>query len=207
MPKNIFLEIRVLKRDFFKNDTIWVARKLLGKVLVRRRANQMLAGRIMETEAYHGADDLACHASRGKTSRTKVMFGKPGRIYVYLIYGKYYCLNIVTMKTDFPAAVLIRSIEPIEGIEKMIINRGKEKNNFSDKKKIIGLSNGPGKLCQALQVDKSLNGKELNKMNGLWVKDDGFLVKEANIIASKRIGVDYARHCRDWEWNFSLSNK
>lgn len=188
----------IINNDFFQEDTLQVAEKLLGKVLVRNIDGKRLSGRITEVEAYHGPDDLACHASKGKTKRTEVMFGEPGMIYVYMIYGMYFCLNIVTMPCEFPAAILIRGIEPIEGSEEMIKNR----NLVDDKKN--KLTDGPGKLCQALRIDRKLNGGILGKKSGLWVEDDGYVLNEKNITRSKRVGVSYAKHCAEWEWNFKL---
>ncbi|HOX97547.1 MAG TPA: DNA-3-methyladenine glycosylase [bacterium] len=192
MPRNLILD-----KSFFNRNTLEVAKSLLGKILVRQIGKVRMSGRITEVEAYHGMDDLACHASKGKTERTKVMFDRPGMIYVYMIYGIYYCLNIVTMPPDFPAAVLIRSIEPIEGKKYIQKNRG-------EKTAEQNLTNGPGKLCQALAIDKKLNGKVLEEKSGLWVEDDGYLLNEKDISSCKRIGVSYAKHCADWEWNFRI---
>jgi len=188
----------ILDKSFFNRNTLEVAKYLLGKVLVREINGKRLSGRIIEVEAYHGRDDLACHASKGKTKRTEVMFGSPGTIYVYMIYGMYFCLNIVTMPREFPAAILIRGIEPMEGIKEMMKNR----NLVEDKKNI--LADGPGKLCQALKIDRKLNGEILGKKSGLWVEDDGYVLNEKNITRSKRIGVSYAKHCAEWEWNWKL---
>ncbi|MBX4190313.1 DNA-3-methyladenine glycosylase, partial [Candidatus Parcubacteria bacterium] len=118
--------MKKLDRQFFEQKTLKVARELLGKYLVRRIGNKVIAAKITETEAYCGPNDKACHASKGRTSRTEVMFGKAGHAYVYLIYGMYHCLNIVTEKENYPAAVLIRG---------------------------IGSINGPGKLCRELKID------------------------------------------------------
>ncbi|GFP30982.1 DNA-3-methyladenine glycosylase, partial [Candidatus Hakubella thermalkaliphila] len=112
-----------LPREFYQRPTLTVAQDLLGKCLIRRTEEGLLVGKIVETEAYIGENDLACHASRGKTPRNEVMFGEAGHAYVYFTYGMFYCLNVVTEKKGFPAAVLIRSVEPMEGIKLMIKNR------------------------------------------------------------------------------------
>jgi len=190
---------RLIKADFFRRETMVVAREILGKLLVRKVGGQRLSGRITEVEVYHGMDDLACHASRGRTVRTEVMFGEAGRVYVYLIYGMYYCLNLVTMPPGWPAAILVRGMVPVEGIEIMKKNR---------LKKNVGLSNltdGPGKICQAMGIDKSLNGKRLGQKAGLWLEDDGMEVGKKKIVYGKRVGVGYAKHCAQWEWNLRVN--
>ncbi len=143
----------------------------------------------METEAYVGPKDLASHASRGRTPRTELMFGEAGHTYIYLIYGMYYCFNIVTENKDYPAAVLIRALEPAEGFI--------EKN-----KKLI---NGPGKLCREMKIDKNLNGADLTG-NKIWIEDRGEGVSNSKIIANKRIGIDYAGKYKDKLWRFYIKN-
>jgi DNA-3-methyladenine glycosylase len=153
--------------------------------LVRQVNGQRLSGIIVETEAYIGPDDSASHASKGRTDRTEVMFGPPGHTYVYLIYGMYYMLNLVTDRQEFPAAVLIRALEPVAGLEIMRANRphvGQTTN----------LTNGPGKLCQALGIDKSLHDWDVTLGQQLWL-EPGEPVSEANIVAGPRIGIAYAR--------------
>ena len=139
----------MIDRVFFIRPTLIVARALLGQRLVREIDGQRLSGLIVETEAYIGFDDTASHASKGRTARTEVMFGPPGQTYVYLIYGMYHMLNLVTEPVDFPAAVLIRAIEPLEGIEFMQRHRRQTT--------IANLTNGPGKLCQALAINQAFN--------------------------------------------------
>lgn len=139
---------------------------------------------ITETEAYHGEDDLACHASRGKTPRTEVMYGEPGRAYVYMIYGMYHCLNVVTEKKDFPAAVLVRSAE-IFGFPKSKLD-------------------GPGKLCKFLKIDRKLNKWDLAKGEKLWLEPRDPKIKLPDAQKSRRIGIDYAQHCREYLWRFSI---
>ena len=170
-----------LSRSFYQQATIDVAKQLLGKYLVRRHDDGAAIGRIVETEAYIGPQDLACHASKGRTARTEVMFGPAGRAYVYFIYGFYNMLNLVTEAKDYPAAVLIRAVEPVDGIELM-----KERRKSTV---LRNLASGPGKLCQAFAVDRSLNGANLNG-HILYVEDRAEATPKFQ--ATARIGVDYA---------------
>src|SRR6266702_6472406 len=133
--------MRKLERTFYDRDTIAVARELLGKYLVHASRGVERIGRIVEVEAYLGAHDLAAHSSKGLTERTNVMFGPPGRAYVYLIYGMYHCMNVVTEKEGHGSAVLLRAIEPIKDVE--------------------GRTQGPGLLCRAMRLDQRLNGHDL----------------------------------------------
>jgi DNA-3-methyladenine glycosylase len=170
-----------IKRAFYRQATLDVARQLLGKHLVRKHAHGVTAGRIVETEAYVGPEDKACHASRGRTARTQIMFGDAGYAYVYLIYGFHHMLNIVTETVDFPAAVLIRAVEPLRGIELMARRRGT--------KKLRELASGPGKLCQAFAIDRTLNGNDLCGQV-LYLEDPG--KPPPRFVTTPRIGVDYA---------------
>lgn len=172
-----------IPRKFYKADTLEVAEKLLGCFLMREYQGVIWRARITEVEAYIGEDDLACHASKGRTKRTEVMYGEPGHAYVYLIYGMYDLLNIVTESKDFPAAILIRAVE-IEGVNK------KE-------------TNGPGKLTRFLRIDRSCNEKDITQAKELWL-EKGSKKKEEKVIKSKRIGVDYAKHCKEYLWRFEL---
>jgi DNA-3-methyladenine glycosylase len=185
----------ILKRSFYNRNTLEVAKDLLGCFLIRKINGKIIKSMIIETEAYMGADDLASHASRGRTPRTELMFGEAGHAYVYMIYGMYHCLNIVTEKKNFPAAVLIRAVK-IENI---------------DFKKI----NGPGKLCKVLKIDRKLNGLDIThapeqssvrgrrKKNKLWI-ESGKKVSQNKIIKSRRIGIGYAKHCKEYLWRFTL---
>lgn len=185
-----------LGREFFERETLTVARELLGKTLVRRIDGLLMSGRIVETEAYVGQDDLACHAARGRTARVEVMFGEAGRAYVYLIYGMYYCLNFVTEQEGYPAAVLIRALEPTEGIKTMSDNRGGRRGRE--------IASGPGKLCQAMAIDRTLNGVDVCENQKLWVADGGG-VPDDFVERSPRIGVDYAGACAMWPWRFTVA--
>ena len=171
--------MNILPRSFFDRPTLKVAQELLGKVLVIGKTS----GRINETEAYIGENDPACHAARGKTERNKVMYGRPGHLYVYFTYGMYHCANIVTEQEGFPAAVLLRSIEPMNGIRLMEKRRGRKDH----------LADGPGKLCIALGMDKKgHNGLDLCEGGPSYVYDDGFIPPK--ILKSRRIGISAGKH-------------
>ena len=197
--------MRKIKKNFYNRETLKVAQETLGKFLVRKIGKKIISGKIVETEGYVGTSDLASHASRGKTARTAPMFGPPGHAYVYLVYGLNYCFNIVTERKNYPAAVLIRAIEPAEGINLMRRHRQSLNNkNLNSQISILkSLTNGPGKLCQALKIDKALNNFDLTK-NTLWLEDRGLKIKPLEIVAAKRIGVDYAGKYKNKPWRFYL---
>lgn len=175
----------IIQTKFFARPTLTVALNLLGQRLVRRLDGRRVGGRIVETEAYIGPDDGANHASKGRTRRTEVMFGPPGRSYIYLVYGMHYMLNLVTEAPGFPAAVLIRALEPVEGIEVMQTRRP----GVTDER---NLTNGPGKLCQALAIDKSLHNWDVSLGQELWLELEDRLPDTA-IATGPRIGISYAR--------------
>jgi DNA-3-methyladenine glycosylase len=181
-----------LPRLFYSRSTLEVASDLLGKVLVRRLGSRNLAGKIVETEAYVGADDLACHASKGLTARTSVMFGTPGHAYVYMIYGFHFCLNVVTEPPGYPAAVLIRALEPIENVDLMWELRNNPEHETN-------IASGPGKLCMAMSIDKQLNGADLLGTT-IWIEDRK--LDPGPIRTSPRVGVDYAGEYKDKPWRF-----
>lgn len=183
----------VLDRAFYHRPTLDVARDLLGKKLVRRIGRAELSGVIIETEAYCGTRDSACHAHRGLTPRNTVMFGPPGHAYVYFTYGMHYLLNLVTEDNGNPCAVLIRAIEPLSGLDTMQARRQRPCKE---------LTNGPAKLCQALGIDKSFNGWDVTRKKQLWVEH--YQDIPANrIAATPRIGIDYARReDREAHWRF-----
>ncbi len=187
----------VLPRSFYARDTIEVAKDLLGKVLVRETPAGRMAVRIVETEAYVGPHDKACHASKGMTDRNRVMFGEPGHAYVYFIYGMYYCLNLVTERDGYPAAVLIRAGEPLEGVDAIWARRKKAK-------KLTDLMSGPGRLCMAMGIDRALNGTDVCRKGPLYVEDGDDEAYE--VVSSKRIGVDYAAEYMDKPWRFYIKN-
>lgn len=182
-----------LPRSFYEQTTIVVAKQLLGKYLVRKHPEGNTVGRIVETEAYIGPRDLACHASKGRTARTEVMFGPAGHAYVYFIYGFYNMLNLVTEAEGYPAAVLLRAVEPFTGIELM---KERRKSNV-----LRNLASGPGKLCQAFAVDRSLNGADLCG-NIIFIEDRGEPVPKFR--ATARIGVDYAGKWRNKPYRFLI---
>jgi DNA-3-methyladenine glycosylase len=185
-----------LNPSFFEHDTLQVARDLLGRRLVRIVAGQRLSGLIVEAEAYIGEDDLACHASRGRTARTQVMYGPPGKSYVYLIYGMYHCLNVVTEREGLPAAVLIRALEPQEGSESMRRRRA----NRPDRE----LTNGPGKLCQALDIDRRLNDINLTTHEELFLEEGEPLIAE-RIATSPRIGLKVPGTAAEAPWRVYIA--
>jgi DNA-3-methyladenine glycosylase len=176
--------MKVIPRKFYFRDTLTIAENLLGCFLVREYRGKIWRAMITETEAYVGEDDLACHAARGRTPRTDVMYGQPGNAYIYMIYGMYHCLNIVTEKKNFPAAVLIRAAR----IERI------------DYKK----TNGPGKICKFLKIDRKLNRWDLTKGKQLWLESRDPKPRLPKVHKSRRVGIDYAKHCREYLWRFSL---
>jgi DNA-3-methyladenine glycosylase len=169
---------QILPREFYHRPTLSVARELIGARLVRILDGHRLAGLITETEAYISQKDLACHARAGLTPRTAVMFGKPGHAYVYFTYGNHWMLNLVTEREGFPAAVLIRAIQPSEGVEAML-----ERRNGRD-------TFGPGKLCQAMGITKSENGVDLTETTGgLWI-EAGLKVPNSLVTKGPRVGLN-----------------
>lgn len=183
-----------LPRAFYARHAVEVAPELLGQILVRTWKGQRLAGRIVEVEAYSGGDDAASHAFRGPTPRNRSMFGPAGHAYVYLIYGVHHCLNIVTGREGDGQAVLIRALEPLEGIEMMQVLRGK--------RDLHQLTNGPGKLCQALAIDRKLDGHDLCLGQILWV-EPGPSPQEP-IATSPRVGVRGDSLALQRAWRFFL---
>ena len=186
----VIMSHKSLPRSFFERPTLRVAKDLLGKYVVRRTARQTLAVRIVDVEAYIGPKDRACHASRGRTQRTEVMFGPSGITYVYLIYGMHHCLNLVTERVDYPAAVLIRGVEIIES----------ENQNFDS---IIRID-GPGRVCRFLNIDRTLNGVDTTRGQLIWVEDRGETVRSKQIQPRPRIGINYAGEWAKKPWRFCL---
>ena len=170
-----------LPRRFFAQPTLTVARRLIGMRLVRLCNGRRRVGRIVETEAYLGPEDLAAHSARGRTARTEVMFGPPGHAYVYFIYGVWHCLNVVTGRAGVPHAVLVRALEPLEGIR--------------------ARTNGPGLLCRALRIDRRLNGADL-RGESLWLEPAPRGASRPRVVRSVRIGVDYAGNWARRPWRF-----
>jgi DNA-3-methyladenine glycosylase len=180
-----------LARDLFLRDPGYVARELLGRLLVRRQAGQWLAGRIVETEAYLGENDPAAHAAAGRTPRNWVLFGPPGHAYVYLIYGNHYCLNVSCLPDGQAGCVLFRALEPVTGMEEMARNRHLDPRQLSGKRARL-LTSGPGRLTQALSITRLRdNGKDLlGPESDLVLLDDGLRLKHIGV--SNRIGITKA---------------
>jgi DNA-3-methyladenine glycosylase len=179
----------ILPRSFYDRDPREVSRDLLGKVLVRRVRKKFLAGRIVEVEAYLGTDDPAAHSASGRTARNAILFGPPGYAYVYFIYGNHYCLNVSCLPDGIAGGVLIRALEPLEGIEKMARFRDVEVNGPRDLRK---LTTGPGRLAQAFGVTRERdNGKNLtDAASDLFIADDGY--SPDRILITPRVGISKA---------------
>lgn len=174
---------RVLPRSFFDRDPVTVARELLGTLLCHDDRGRILVGRIVETEAYLAADDPASHGYRGQTPRNAAMFGSPGHAYVYAIH-RYYCLNVVTQGEGVPSAILLRAVEPLQGMDVMVPRRHTER--------YANLASGPGKLCQAFGIDRSLDHWDLTQRHRLWLAEPGSET-EIDIVTTPRIGVTSAQ--------------
>ncbi|MGH7847302.1 MAG: DNA-3-methyladenine glycosylase [Candidatus Binatia bacterium] len=173
-----------LPRGFYNRDTTRVAHELLGKYLVRKTNGIKRIGRIVEVEAYLGPHDLAAHSARGRTERTEIMFGPPGHAYVYMIYGMYFCMNVVTEEEGHASAVLLRALEPVL--------------NVTHK------TSGPGLLCRAMEIDKRLNGHDLESDDFFIAAGDG--QQKYEFVARPRIGVEYARKWAKKPLRFYLKN-
>lgn len=189
-----------IPREFYARDTLTVARELLGNYLVRVYNGEALVCRITETEAYIGRCDKACHAYGGRrTKRTQTLFARPGTAYIYLIYGMYSCLNLVTEAEDEPAAVLIRGAEPVSGLETMTGLRYPKQNSALSAYQRKNFMNGPGKLCKALGLDTSQNGVDLTGST-LYAAFSSEAPRP--IQCGPRIGIDYAEEAIDFPWRF-----
>ncbi len=182
----------VLPREFFNRDVVPVARELLGKLLIRRERRSLLAGRVVEVEAYLGEDDPAAHAYAGQTARNFVLFGPPGRAYVYFIYGNHYCLNVSCTPEGHGGGVLFRAIEPVFGLEAMARARGIELPESPRPTQLRMITSGPGRMSEALDITRQRdNNKDLtSNKSDLWLADDGF--RPERIVASPRIGITKA---------------
>ncbi len=175
-----------LKEEFFDRDPRRVARALLGKLLIRTTPGAVLAGRIVETEAYLGKDDAAAHSFIGKTPRNAVMFGPPGRAYVYFIYGMHFCLNVTCLPEGVAGAVLFRALEPVAGVELMAAARGVTIEKESDLRK---LSSGPGRMAEAFGVTRERDNEKsfVSRQSDLRIGDDGYRVRR--VLVTPRIGI------------------
>jgi DNA-3-methyladenine glycosylase len=181
---------RILRRGFYDRDTEIVARELLGMILECNTPEGIASGIIVETEAYIGEHDAACHAAAGRTRRTEPLYGPPGNAYVYFIYGMHWCINAVTRAEGLPSAVLIRALEPLNGIPLMRRRRPKARSDRD-------LTNGPGKLCAALGIDRHMNGLPLQRYP--VVIREGSRVDDNDVIITPRIGITQAA---DWPLRF-----
>ena len=195
--------MKTLPRAFYDRDTLTVARDLLGKHLVRRLDGAELVVRITETEAYIGAVDKACHAYGGRrTARTETLYTRPGTAYVYLIYGRYHCLNFVTEPEGTAAAVLLRGVEAVSGTDLMAYHRfGRAFDQLTTYQRKNFL-NGPGKVCRALDITRSHNGLDLTGGGELFLCDGEAPAGEIHV--GKRVGIDYAEEAVDFPWRFWL---
>jgi DNA-3-methyladenine glycosylase len=190
-------KLKKLSRDFYTGNLIYVAKNLLGKILVKKCGSRILSGKIVEVEAYHGEYDEASHAFRGKTKRNEVMFEEGGFLYVYFTYGAHFCANVVVGKKGKGIAILIRAVEPIEGLDVMLKNRfGKKLIRNKEK---YDLTNGPGKLCQAFGINRNHNGTDLTG-NEIFILDQP-KIKSEEIGVSSRIGITRSV---DLQWRFFI---
>lgn len=180
-----------LPRRFFDRDPRDVSRDLLGKLLVRRNGRRLMSGRVVEVEAYLGAEDAAAHAASGKTARNAVLFGPPGYAYIYFIYGNHFCLNVSTLPEGVAGGVLFRALEPMSGLEEMALARDIEVRNDRD---LRLLTSGPGRLAEAFGITRERdNGKDLTSTGSdLWLADDGYSPNQ--VLVTRRIGITKAAH-------------
>jgi DNA-3-methyladenine glycosylase len=185
-PRSEFYRGRVVPPAFYERETEIVAREMLGTVLECETDDGLASGIIVETEAYVGEHDLACHAAAGRTTRTEALYGPPGTSYVYFIYGMYWCFNAVTRLEGLPSAVLVRALEPLDGLALMHKRRPRIRNE-------VELTNGPGKLCTALGIDGSMSGKSLQRKS-LLIRE-GEPVPDDKVEITTRIGIT---RCADW---------
>ncbi|MBZ9634523.1 DNA-3-methyladenine glycosylase [Clostridium sp. FP1] len=194
-----------LTREFYAKETLQVAKELLGKVVVHQVNGVKLKGKIVETEAYIGSIDKASHAYGGKkTPRLEALYGKPGIAYVYFIYGMYHCFNVITKEEGSPEGVLIRAIEPIDGIEEMSKLRFNKVYNELTKAQFKNLSSGPSKLCIAMNINKENNKQDLCAGN-LYI-EESMDKEKIEIIEAKRIGIDYAEEAKEFKWRFYIKD-
>jgi len=189
---------KIVNRDYFRISANDLAIKLLGNYLCREISGKLIKTKIVETEAYMGEFDKASHAStKNKTERNSILYMDGGHVYIYLIYGKYYCFNIVANRKRKPESVFIRAVEPVEGIETI-------KKNRKNIHKEIELTNGPGKLSMALGLDKEFNKKDITKNKYLWLEKNSN--KNFKIKKDKRINIDYAEEFKNKKWRFYILN-
>jgi len=192
--------MKKLTADFYRRDALTVARELLGKILVRKTNGKTLSGIIAEVEAYKGSVDEAAHTFRGKTKRNEIMFEEGGYLYVYFTYGAHFCCNVVTGGKDEGEAVLLRALEPKDGIEVMAANRGYSGEEIT-RKDLLNLTSGPGKICQALNINRADNGTNL--LGGDIYLLDGEKLPDNRVEVCKRIGITKSV---DLPWRFYIKD-
>lgn len=193
----------IIEKDFYQMDALTIAKEILGDYLVREVDGRKIKSIIVETESYIGASDKACHAyNYKKTERTKPLFEEGGIAYVYFIYGLYHCLNIVTNIKDEPEAVLIRAVEPIDNLDYLSNVRFNKDYDELTKTQKKNLTNGPSKLCAALNITKKENYMEFYKEESLYIESNPN--KNFEIVETTRIGIDYAEEAKDFPWRFYI---
>lgn len=195
--------MRKIDRKFFKRNTLEVSKDLLGKYLAHIVDGEELIARIVEVEGYMGPEDKGAHSFGGRrTERNEVMYGEAGFAYVFTIYGMYCCMNIVTEEVEIPRAVLIRALEPVKGMDKMAwLRYSKGYEELSSREK-IGLTNGPGKLCIAMNIVRADNGEDLCGNRIYLLEEDNSV--DVEIVESKRINIDYAEEYKDVLWRYYI---
>ncbi|MFL0269498.1 DNA-3-methyladenine glycosylase [Candidatus Clostridium radicumherbarum] len=197
--------MKKLNRDFYMRDSVTVAKDLLGKYLVNKAEGEEIIGKIVEVEAYMGPKDKAAHSyNNRRTERNEVMYGLGGFSYVYFIYGMYHCMNVVVEEIGKPQAILIRALEPISNMDAMAINRYNKSKEELNKSEVKGLTNGPGKLCRALKIDRMDNAKNL-------CGDELYIMSDENkasfeMVSTTRINIDYAEEAAFYPWRFYIKN-
>jgi DNA-3-methyladenine glycosylase len=191
--------LKKLPRSFYTRDLLTVAKELLGKILVMNNEGEIISGRIVEVEAYDGSIDEAAHTFRGKTKRNEIMFNQGGYLYVYFTYGNHFCSNVVTGRKGSGTAVLIRAVEPLDGIERMIKNR--YKRGLLNEKEKFNLTSGPGKVCSAFGIDRKHYGLDLTGNDIYILKQPK--INDENIVNTKRIGI---KKSVDLPWRFYIKD-
>ncbi len=187
--------MKVLKKKFYNRSPLQVAPDLLGKILVRKLNGEIISGRIVEVEAYLGSSDQAAHSFKGLTKRNASLFKDAGHAYVHTIHTQN-CLDVVVEGSNIPHSVLIRALEPLEGIELM--------KQFRNKEKLTDLASGPGKLCQALNITKDFDGLNITKIDSeLFIMDSGFEIEKSSIVTAKRIGISKAA---EFDYRYYIKN-
>lgn len=203
-----------MNKEFFRKDGIELSKYILGKFLIRKYEDKTIVTKIVETEAYMGIMDKASHVYKDKkTKRTKPLYLDGGHIYVYLIYGMYYCFNISANNIGIPECVLIRAVEPVYGFDEISMNRFKKRYSELTNYQIKNITNGPGKVCMALKIDKDLNYKNIFGdeiyISDFYLNEKGDKIFNNNnfeIVESKRVNIDYSGDAKDYLWRFFIKD-